>query len=475
MTVFSPEDVTGNAIFNPMPTSLVDHPLQTVILSAVRAALDAVNPEQCIRNHVRLETDRLFIGPHQINLAAINRIRVVGGGKAAWSMARALQSILKDRIETGCIAIKSGEQDLSDLGSIKIMKAGHPVPDESSVNAAQAVVDAAAGLTQSDLLVVIISGGASSLLTLPADGLTLDDLQTVTRQLLLSGADIESVNIIRKHLSAVKGGRLAQVAAPARVISLILSDVVGDPIDAIGSGPTAPDSSTYQNAVDRLSHFGLWDTVPKAVAEHLNRGARGLIQETPKPEDLIFLGVSNILIGGNRQAAGAAAQCLTRQGIRTEAVSTPLTGEARTAAIRVVDRIEEEIKKNGDNRPACLVFGGETTVTVRGTGKGARNQELALSAALAVDKIPNLTLLTLGTDGQDGPTDAAGAIVTTDTLCRARANQMDAKQFLNENNSYPFFDALGDLLFCGPTHTNAADLLFAFWNCPSPRSAPQKI
>lgn len=451
-------------MFSPLPASLREHPLRDIMLFAIRSAMEAIDPARCVENNLRLKGDTLFIGPHQIDISNLDRIRVSGGGKAGLPMARAVQSVLGDKIETGVLVVKTKESGREfPTGEIEILEADHPIPSQASLNAARAVLGVASNLKENDLLLVLLSGGVSSLMTLPVQGLTLHDLQSVTRHLLLSGADIESLNIVRKHLSAIKGGLLARAAAPARVFSLILSDVPGDSVEAIGSGPTAPDSSTFQDALERLVHFKVADKVPGQVISHFKQGIQKEIRETPKPDDPIFSQVFNMIIGGNRQAREAAVSSFQDTGLTARLASTPLTGEARSAGALVAEEIRNFRERAVKKGPACLVFGGETTVTVRGAGKGGRNLETALSAAIALDGLPNITLVALATDGQDGPTDAAGAAVTDRTLARAREAGLSPVKFLEQNNTYEFFQKLDDLLFTGATHTNAADLLFAFF------------
>jgi len=306
-------------------------------------------------------------------------------------------------------------------------------------------------------------------LTLPAPGLTLADLQEVTDLLLRVGATIGELNAVRKHLSQLKGGDLARRAAPAAVIGLILSDVVGDPLDVIASGPTAPDPTTFADAWVVLERYGLTSSVPAPVRQHLQAGRAGLLPETPKPGDPLFDRVQNVVVAGNRLAAEAAVTAAQAQGLDALLLSTFVEGEARQVA-RVAAALAKEVARPADRpsvagpvqRPACLVWGGETTVTVRGRGTGGRNQELALAAALAMDGLPDVLLVALGTDGTDGPTDAAGAVATGETVARARAQGMDPVAYLDDNNSYAFFEGLGDLIRTGPTGTNVNDLMFLF-------------
>jgi len=312
------------------------------------------------------------------------------------------------------------------------------------------------------LIFFLISGGGSALLPFPADGLSLADKQQTTETLLKSGATIGEVNALRKHLSRLKGGQLAKLASPARLISLVLSDVVGDSLEAIASGPTVPDSSTYGDCLQIVRRYGLRSQIPAAVIAYLERGAKGEIEETPKPSSAIFETVQNVLIGSNRMAVAAASRRAEELGYHTMILSDSLEGESRVVAQSLSTRVKEIARTNHPvSRPACLISGGETTVTVRGDGLGGRNQELALAAAIEIDGLENVVVLSAGTDGTDGPTDAAGGIIDGSTLARGRANSIDATSYLRRNDSYHFLQTTNDLLITGPTLTNVMDLQVA--------------
>ncbi len=449
--------------FRHIPRLVARHPSRDGILSALRAAIAAVDPVRCVETTLRFEKEALLAGPHRFSLPRSGRVCVLGAGKAGRPMAEALLGTLGSTVDCGAVAVPSpGKKDAGSVGPILLCPAAHPVPDQSSVEAARRILEIASYLGEDDLLIVPISGGASSLLTLPADGITLSDLQAVTRMLLVSGADINALNVVRKHLSAIKGGRLAAAAAPARVLSLILSDVVGDPLAVIGSGPTAPDPSTFDDALEILFTANLSDKVPTSVLDRLRRGRKGEIQETPKPGEPMFDRVVNLVVGGNTAAASAAAASLNASGIAAEHVLTPLVGEARTAGARIADGIRRLRGTGTADKPACFVFGGETTVTVQGAGKGGRNQETALATALALEPDDRAWVLTFATDGTDGPTDAAGAAASTRSLADAKRRGLDPLATLNDNDSYHFFHDAGDLLITGPTETNVADLTFVF-------------
>ena len=431
--------------------------LRAVATELQNAALAAVEPAAAVRRHVRCEGDSLRVADQRYDLRDYERVFVVGGGKAAVPMAAAIAGILGERLAGGVIVTKYGHTILqSSIPNLQIVEAGHPVPDENSVRGAQAIADLAGQATERDLVLCLISGGGSALLTLPVTGLTLADLQTLTDALLRSGATIHELNTVRKHWSRIKGGNLARLVAPARLVTLVLSDVVGDPLDVIASGPTVPDPTTVADAQAVLERYGNpWGFgKPQGFYEEV-------LRETPKPGDPIFERVQHTIVGSNRLAALAAVEQARQLGFNAQLLSTYVEGEAREVA-KVAAALAKGIRAYGDPLPppACLVWGGETTVTIRGEGKGGRNQELALAAALALDGWPGILVMALATDGTDGPTDGAGAVVTGETVSRSRALGLDPRAALEVNDSYPFFDALGDLIRTGPTGTNVNDLLF---------------
>jgi glycerate 2-kinase len=431
------------------------------ILPILSAALQAVDPLAAVRRHVYLEDNMLHIGDHTYDLRQYENIFVVGGGKAGGSMARAIEGILGDRITAGVINTKYGY--LADTRIIRINEAGHPIPDAQGMAGAREMVDVARGASEGDLVLCLISGGGSALMTLPVEGVSLKDMEALTSALLRSGATINEINTIRKHLSQIKGGNLSRAAFPAEVISLILSDVVGNPLDVIASGPTVPDSSSYTQSWEIVERYNLVDELPAPIIEQLRRGKDGEIEETPKQGDPVFASTYNLIIGSNEIAARAAMDEARSGRFHTMLLSTYVEGEAREVA-HVFCAIAKEILHSGQPvpRPACVVAGGETTVTIRGEGRGGRNQELALSAAIRLDGMDDVVIVALATDGTDGPTDAAGAIADGSTLRRARAKKLLARYSLANNDSYHFFDQLDDLLITGPTNTNVNDLTFVF-------------
>lgn len=440
-------------------------PQQRQAIEAVQAAaLAAVEPVRAIYRHARREKDTLWVGETPYCLSAFDRVLIAGGGKAAAPMLTALVELVGNRLERGIVVTKYGHApSLVPHPSVAVWEAGHPIPDQAGVAATRRIAQLAADAGERDLVLCPISGGGSALMTLPAPELSLNDLQTLTEQLLRAGATINELNAVRKHLSQIKGGGLARLAAPATVVSLILSDVVGDPLDTIASGPTTPDPSTYADAWRVLERYDLLERTPTPVLKRLEAGLAGQIAETPKPGDPIFRRVHQAIVGANRLAADAAAQKAREMGFNALVLSTYVEGEAREVAKVAVALAKEIVHHDRPvHRPACLIWGGETTVTIRGSGKGGRNQELALAAAVALEGWGDVALVALATDGTDGPTDAAGAIASGQTVARARTLGLDPVAALANNDAYPFFEALGDLILTGPTQTNVNDLLFLF-------------
>lgn len=423
----------------------------------LQAALEAADPYAAVRRHVTLERNQLRIGAQTYPLARYRRVVALGAGKASAPMAQALEDILRGQLDVGLVCVKDGHT--VPLQRVQLHEAAHPVPDERGVEGARMAAGIARQLTAEDLLLVAISGGASALWPLPAPGITLAEKQETTRLLLACGATIHEINSVRKHLSAIKGGHLARLASPATVVSLLLSDVIGDDLDVIGSGPTAPDLSTYADAIGILQRFGIGERVPEPVRTLLEAGARGEHVETPKPGEPVFAHVQNVVVGSNALAVMAAAEAATQLGYRALVLSTSIQGETRDVA-QMHAAIAREVVQHGHPvpAPACLLSGGETTVTLRGNGRGGRNQEFVLAAALEMAGLPRVLVTSLGTDGSDGPTDAAGAYADGTTVARAAAQGMSARGYLDRNDSYSFFDALGELMRTGPTRTNVMDV-----------------
>ncbi|MFY9726623.1 MAG: glycerate kinase [Bryobacteraceae bacterium] len=407
-----------------------------------RAALRAADPHDAVLR---------YLARH--DYSRFRHLYVIGAGKAGASMARAAERALGSMITGGLVNVKYGH--VAKLRRIELNECGHPVPDERGVAGAERIVAIASAAGVGDLVLCLISGGASALMPLPAPPVTLAEKQEVTRLLLASGADIHEINAVRKHLSAIKGGQLARLARPAAVEALLVSDVIGDNLDVIGSGPAAPDRSTFADAAEVLDRYGIRDKVPAAVRVHIDQGVAGAIEETPKPGDRIFARVRNTVLGGSRLALDAAARHARQLGFRTLVLSSAIAGETRDIA-RMHAAIAREVAETGRpvKPPACIITGGETTVTLRGGGLGGRNQEFVLAAALDIAGLDNVVVFSAGTDGTDGPTDAAGAIADGDTLRR----KPDARRYLDANDSYHYFEALSDLVITGPTNTNVADV-----------------
>lgn len=410
-----------------------------------QAALKAADPKQAVLRHAE--------GLTQILDADYERIFVIGAGKASALMAQAIEKLLGKRITGGVINVKDGHT--APLKRIELIECGHPVPDERGVEGAARIASMARAATARDLVICLISGGASALLPMPARGLALSDKQSVTRLLLECGANIHEINTVRKHLSAIKGGQLARLIAPARLLTLVLSDVIGDDLSVIGSGPTWPDGSSFADALDVLRRYEVVGRTPAAVLRYLEES----LEETPEPGDACFASAVTVIVGSNRLAVEAAEAAARARGYHALILGTRMEGETREVA-RVHAAMAREVLESDRpaRKPACLISGGETTVTIRGAGLGGRNQEFALAAALAIADADNTVVLSGGTDGTDGPTDAAGAIASHTTLDRAEMLGLNARAMLEANDSYHFFQPLGDLVTTGPTGTNVMDV-----------------
>jgi hydroxypyruvate reductase len=447
--------------------------LSDCLTQIFQAAVDRVDPYEMIRSQISLEGSILSIDTEtvheSIDLDTFGEIVVLGAGKAAAPMARALEDLLGERITRGTVVVKTGHTE--SLGTIDVIEAAHPVPDQRSVDAAERLLAEARAGTDESLFLIVVSGGGSALLESPRqamiDGqdvrLSLDDIQRTTSVLLACGAAIDEINTVRKHLSAVKGGQLASALYPAHSISLILSDVVGDKLDVIGSGLTVPDPTTYSAALAHIESYGIARDLPKTVMRILTAGAEGLLEETPKPGDTVFKSIQNVLVGTNYQALLAAEHAAETLGFNTVIITSRLVGEARNAAAFIAAVAGDVRRHDAPVRPpACLLFGGETTVTLKGHGLGGRNQEMALDVLNEMVRDPeslrDVAVLCASTDGSDGPTDAAGAFATPETVQRAQTKSLDPQEYLARNDSYRFFDNVDGLLRTGPTRTNVCDV-----------------
>jgi glycerate 2-kinase len=415
-----------------------------------RAALAAGDVAPLLRRHLQLDGATLSAGTLRLDLDDVRRVIVLGAGKAGAAMAAAVESILGARIGGGFVVVKDGYR--LPTARVEIAEAGHPVPDDRGLAASARLLELASAATADDLVVFVVSGGGSALTPAPASPVTLAEKQALTRLLLAAGATINELNAVRKHLSRFKGGLLARVAAPATVLTLALSDVIGDPLDVIASGPTAPDPSTYADALAVLERRGVLERAPRSIVERLRAGVAGSIAETPKPGDPVFERVTNVVIGNNALVVAAAAAEAERLGYRPHVLTHSLQGEARDVARDLVARARVL------PGPAVLIAGGETTVTVHGTGRGGRCQEFALASALALEAGESLVVLAAGTDGTDGPTGAAGGLVDAATVARGRREGADAVRALRDNDAHAFLSAAGACLVSGPTNTNLLDL-----------------
>lgn len=411
------------------------------------SALKAVDPYLIVSHYA----DRVRV---EYKRGKYKNLMVVGAGKAAYHMAKGVEGTLYDLIDHGIAITKYGHG--GKLDKIEVIEAGHPMPDINGVRGTEQIIRLLEPLNKETLVLCLISGGGSALLVSPASGITLEDKREITQLLLNSGADIEALNTVRRHISKVKGGRLVEMAYPAKVLSFMLSDVIGDRMGLIASGPTAPDNTTYKDALEVLEKFRPTKKTPPRIWELLKRGAGGLIPETLKEDNPIFKRVKNIIVGSNRKALIAARDKANALGLPAYIISSKLRGEAREVA-KYLASLATSIRGIKDS-PQCLISGGETQVTVKGKGKGGRNMELALGFALRIEGIEGITLLSAGTDGTDGPTDAAGAIVDGNTIPRARALGLTPEAYLEDNDSYNFFKNIGGLFITGPTGTNVMDI-----------------
>ncbi len=427
----------------------------------LKSVIKASDPAIAIRRHLSLSGNNLIIDGTVCNLNQYKNIYVVGGGKASAPMAVALEEMLGDRITCGIINAKYGYS--LKTSKIEIVEAGHPLPDRNGLTGAKRMASLLTKVVQDDLVIALISGGASALIPLPAKGITLRDKKCVADLLLKSGAAIDEINIVRKHLSMIKGGQMAVMAYPARVVSLILSDVIGDPMDIIASGPTVPDKSSYEDTKEILVRFKLWNQIPENVRAHLQKGISGKVAETPKRDHRSFKRVRNLIIGNNQVVVDEAEGKAKEMGYDTLVLSRSIKGETRDVAkaFGSIARVICRSRAPGQRR-ICVIAGGETTVSVKGSGRGGRAQEFALAAALEISGLKGVTILGFATDGTDGPTDAAGAIVDGSTIDRAKRFGLDPRSSLDKNNSYNFFKSLGDLIITGPTFTNLNDLYLIF-------------
>ncbi len=437
-------------------------PQRRHVLEALEKGLRAADPGIFVRKRVRRKGHNLYAGSHRFDLSRYDRVLVIGGGKASAGMALEIEKILGDGLTAGIVNVLRDLKIKTRSRNIAFHPATHPLPTVSGARGVEKMLEMVGRASRRDLIVCVLSGGGSALMPLPPPGLTIEDEQKTTEVLMKSGARIDEINTVRKHLSAIKGGRLAERLFPATVLSLIISDVVGNKAENIASGPTAPDTSTYADARRILSKYQLEKIVPASVRRMLERGNAGSLPETPKPGSRVFDRVYNVIVGSNRDSCVAAAQLLRQKSYRTFVLSTRLQGEARHVGT-VLASILSDV--NGTRlsirNPCAIVAGGETTVAVEGRGVGGRNQELVLSAALEMRSLRGVAMASMATDGIDGPTSATGALADGETVERGLERKLDAQRFLERNDSFNFFRKLDDLIITGPTGTNVNDLVVA--------------
>lgn len=426
-------------------------------LSIFHAAVKSADAGAAIRRWVHRYNEFLDVAGQRYDLFQYRNLYVVGAGKSSGRMAQVLEALLGERITAGAVAVKYGYRVSTE--HVRIVEAAHPVPDRAGMDAAATVIGLVDKASENDLVICLLSGGGSALLSYPRPGLSLRDKQKTTGLLINCGATIKEVNAVRKHISRVKGGGLARIAYPATVVALILSDVVGDAIETIASGPTAPDPSTFADCMAILERYRLRNRIPQPVREIVEKGIRGELPETAKHDDAIFANVTNVVAGNNHLATVAAKEKARELGYHSCILSNCIQGESRDAA-RFHIAVAKQVLYSGEpiDRPACLISGGETTVTVRGQGVGGPNQEFALAAAIEMEETDGIVALSADTDGTDGPTDAAGGLVDGTTVRRAKGRGLDALKHLQNNDSNPILSAADDLLVTGPTFTNVMDI-----------------
>jgi hydroxypyruvate reductase len=431
----------------------------------LEAALDAVDPYLCTQKFIQLNAEKLKIGELPLSLNKIGHIYVLGTGKAVLPMTKAVCDRLGERLQGGVIIGKHPDAEIMAKipSTIEVLFGDHPVPTEKSMQSAQKMANLTKKMTEKDLVICLISGGGSALMTLPRENIHLADMQEVTRQLLFSGATINEVNAVRKHLDRIKGGGLARMVWPAKLTTLVLSDVIGDSLDAIASGPTVADNSTFGDVLEIIEKYHLAGSLPGNVMNVIREGQAGKLPETVKNGEKYLDNAHTFIVGSLAFAIEAARKQAETSGFKATVVSGEVNGEAS----EIGRKFGSELRKLAEGRkvgkkPELLIAGGETTVTVKGQGKGGRNQETALSAALELNGCPDCLFISLATDGEDGPTDAAGGAVTGTTISQGESQGLDAENFLARNDAYNYLQSVDGLIKIGPTGTNVNDLIFAF-------------
>jgi glycerate 2-kinase len=444
---------------------LPNHPQDALVSKILNAALASVEPHTAIVSTLRRNANTLQAGGKTYDLADYGNIHLIGFGKAVMAMAAGALEVIGDEVKGGYLIAKHLDESVVALfpDSISISKGNHPVPGEDTFHSSQALIAYCEQVQNDDLVIVLISGGGSALCSAPFEGISAADMQALTRELLACGAEIQEMNTIRKHVDRIKGGGLAQLLAPATVVTLILSDVIGSPLDVIASGPTAPDQTSYVDVAAIFDQYRIWETIPQSISSLVNDGLRGLAADTPKEGAECFRRVQNVLIADNAIACRAAQRACQSEGVKAQVMTTYLNGEAREVG-KVLSSFAQQIRHTGEPfaPPCCLIFGGETTVTLHGKGKGGRNQEVVLGAVRSLAGLSDVLLITLATDGEDGPTDAAGAWASGETYEKARKLGLSVDQALADNDAYHFFAGLNQIVYTGPSGTNVNDISFLF-------------
>ncbi len=435
-----------------------DREARRSLLMAFDRAIASVDSYKVVSS--KLSTEEIFFGTSSVNVSSFNNVYVIGAGKAGSLMAKAVEDKIGDKVREGLVNVPVKTEKAVKLSKIKLNPAGHPIPDKGSLIGAKEILRIANKANENDLVLTLISGGGSALMEYPMEGITLDDIREMNRLLILSGADIKEINSVRKHVSRIKGGRLAKAAYPATIVSLIISDVIGDPLDSIASGPTAPDETTFEDAWDVLENYSLVEKMPKSIIKTIKDGLKGKIPETPKPGDEVFDRVINVIVANNKRAIQAAERTLASMDYNTLSLGARVQGEAQHIG-KFLAGLASSISNDAIpiSPPAAVILGGETTVTVTGQGVGGRNQELVLGAVRPISGLKGVALGSIGTDGIDGVSDAAGAICDGRTLERALKEKLKPETFLKDNDSHTFFSWLGDTIITGPTLTNVMDVM----------------
>jgi glycerate 2-kinase len=445
-----------------LTTSLAKLPEGLKVARILAASIEAVNPGNAVRRYVRRDGSLLWVDDKVYDLDSFKRVFLIGAGKASLAMALAIEELVKDHLSASAIITKTNYRKMWGEKILEL-PGGHPLPDATSLESTRQMLELVDHLEPTDLVLCMVSGGGSALMTAPVEGVGLPDLQKLTSLLLRCGATINEINAIRKHVDRVKGGGLAKIIYPAQLVTLILSDVIGSPLEVIASGPTVADPTTYAVAEQVLSQYAIEPETPGCILQTLQAGKAGLLPESAKPGDRYLERVHNVIVGSNLLAAEAGVNQACLEGLNALLLTTYLQGPARLTGC-FLSSILKQMVETGQPvpRPACLVAGGETTVVLKGSGKGGRNQEMALSSVESLNRVERAVMITLATDGEDGPTDAAGAVVTGETAARASDLGLSPQAYLEENDSYAFFNQLGDLVVTGSTGTNVNDLVFLF-------------